>query len=127
MSQFRESKELKLIDLYMDFTVAAAGVPTLKAANSLGVKSIARNSAGNYTIVLISPYMRAVNIQETLISTAPASPIMSVVSIANVNGSVTPLSPSFQVQFQNSAGVATDPANLEEILLAMTFSKSTGA
>ena len=99
-SQFRESRELKIVDLFMDFTIGASGAPTLKTNNSLGVKSITRNSAGNYTVVLTSTHVRALNIQETLLSTAPAAPIMAVASIANVNGSTAPLAQVSQSSFR---------------------------
>jgi hypothetical protein len=122
-----ERKELKTVDLFMDFTVGASGAPTLKATNSIGIKSITRNSTGNYTIVLADRYVRCLNVCETLVSTAPAAPVMSVTSIANVNGSVTPLAPSLTVQFQTPTGTATDPASGEEILIAIQLSRSVGA
>jgi hypothetical protein len=122
-----ERKELKTVDLFMDFTVGASGAPTLKATNSIGIKSIIRNSTGNYTIVLADRYVRCLNVCETLVSTAPAAPVMSVTSIANVNGSVTPLAPSLTVQFQTPTGTATDPASGEEILIAIQLSRSVGA
>jgi hypothetical protein len=127
MPNLRTARELHLVDLFADFAVGASGAPTLKQNVSLGIKSIVRNSTGNYTVNLASTYVRCVMVNEALVSAAPAAPIMSVVSIANANGSVTPLAPSITVQFQNSAGTATDPANGEEILLNLIMSKSTGA
>jgi hypothetical protein len=127
MPNLRTARELHLVDLFADFTVGAAGAPTLKQNVSLGIKSIVRNSTGNYTVNFISSFVRCVMVNEALVSTAPAAPIMSVASVANANGSVTPLSPSITIQFQNSAGAATDPANGEEILLNLIMSKSTGA
>ena len=36
--------------LYCKATIGASGAPTLVSDNSLGIKSIARNSAGDYTV-----------------------------------------------------------------------------
>jgi len=43
-------KEIKII--HGQFDVGSSGAPTLSVAKSVGVKSIARNSAGDYTLVL---------------------------------------------------------------------------
>ena len=43
-------KEIKII--HGQFAVGSTGAPTLSASKSVGVKSIARNSAGVYTLVL---------------------------------------------------------------------------
>ena len=41
--------------LYMKATIGASGAPTLVTDDSLGVKSIARNGTGDYTITLGTP------------------------------------------------------------------------
>ena len=46
-------KEIKII--HGQFAVGTTGAPTLSASKSVGVKSIARNSAGDYTLVLGVP------------------------------------------------------------------------
>ena len=46
-------KEIKII--HGQFAVGGSGAPTLSASKSVGVKSIARNSAGDYTLVLGVP------------------------------------------------------------------------
>ena len=43
-------KEIKII--HGQFAVGGSGAPTLSASKSVGVKSVARNSAGDYTLVL---------------------------------------------------------------------------
>ena len=46
-------KEIKII--HGQFAVGASGAPTLSASKSVGVKSVTRNSAGDYSIVLGTP------------------------------------------------------------------------
>lgn len=51
-TQFRYGFEKKMVDLYCVFAVGSTGACTLTASKSRGIASIARNSAGNYTITL---------------------------------------------------------------------------
>ena len=46
-------KEIKVIQ--GQFTVAGSGAPTLVESKSVGIKSIARNSAGDYSLTLGTP------------------------------------------------------------------------
>ena len=46
-------KEIKII--HGQFAVGGSGAPTLSASKSVGVKSVSRNSAGDYTLVLGVP------------------------------------------------------------------------
>ena len=46
-------KEIKII--HGQFAVGGSGAPTLSASKSVGVKSVTRNSAGDYTLVLGVP------------------------------------------------------------------------
>ena len=46
-------KEIKVI--HGQFAVGTTGAPTLSASKSVGVKSITRNSAGDYSLVLGTP------------------------------------------------------------------------
>ena len=123
----RSARELKIVDVFADVTIGATGACTLVAKNSLGVKSITRNSAGNYTVVMAAPHVRLLAVNPTFLSTAPAAAVMSVSASANVNGSTTASAPSITLQFQNGSGVATDPASGEEILLEIILANSTGA
>jgi hypothetical protein len=43
-------KEIKII--HGQFSVGGSGAPTLSASKSVGVKSVTRNSAGDYSVVL---------------------------------------------------------------------------
>ena len=46
-------KEIKII--HGQFAVGGSGAPTLSASKSVGVKSVTRNSAGDYSVVLGVP------------------------------------------------------------------------
>jgi hypothetical protein len=46
-------KEIKII--HGQFAVGGSGAPTLSASKSVGVKSVTRNSAGDYSVVLGTP------------------------------------------------------------------------
>ena len=46
-------KDIKII--HGQFAVGASGAPTLSASKSVGVKSVTRNSAGDYSVVLGVP------------------------------------------------------------------------
>lgn len=114
--------------LFGRFTVGAAGAPTLDAVNSKGIRSITRNSAGNYTIVLgsaiaVDVYPRLVGFKATIIkATAATAPFVQMISqqVTNIT------SPSFIIQFYAPDGTtATDPANGEEVRFEVNLSNST--
>ena len=46
-------KQIKIV--HGQFAVGGSGAPTLSASKSVGVKSVTRNSAGDYTLVLGTP------------------------------------------------------------------------
>lgn len=52
LTQFFYSFFKKLCSLHLVFDVGATGAPTLVAAESIGIASIARSAAGQYTITL---------------------------------------------------------------------------
>jgi hypothetical protein len=121
-NQFSLGLEKAPVRLYAKVAIGASGAPTISAANSKGVASITRNSAGNYTIVLQDTYVKLMSISakgqnSTGIS---ASPDMGVKTI-----SVTSLtSPSVNVVF-STGGVATDPASGDTLYFEIVLSNST--
>ena len=50
-----QAAERQVKRLYMKATIGATGAPTLVTDDSLGIKSIARNGAGDYTITFGTP------------------------------------------------------------------------
>lgn len=121
-SQFRYGFERMPVSLFAKITFGAAGAPTL--SNALGIKSVVRNSAGDYTITLQDNYNRLLMVKhvfdETSNSgTAPASPGMFIKS-----NQVSAATPTLEVVF-NAAGTATDPASTEIVLLEIILNNSS--
>lgn len=122
-SEFRFGFEAMPVSLFAKVTFGASGAPTL--SNAGGVKSITRNSAGDYSILLQDNYNRLMHLKHVYdetgnAGTAPAAPGMFIKS-----NTVTSLSaPTLRVVL-NSAGTPTDPASGEVILLEIVLSNSS--
>lgn len=120
--------EPSVVNIFAYVTFGATGAPTLVAAKSKGVKTIARNSAGLYTITLGNA--QGVDIYNSLLmikhvfdesgnsGTAPVSPSMFLVanSVASAG--------TLQIEF-NTAGTATDPASTEAVFLQIILKNSS--
>lgn len=126
-TQFRQTLEKKVVELFGKVTFGSSGAPTLDATNSKGIKSITRVSAGKYDIVLglvggaQDVYVQFLHAKHVFLNaTAPAAPQMYVVS-QSVN---TPTTGKITIQFAN-AGVATDPASGEVVYLELSLKDST--
>lgn len=122
--QFRWSLEKKVTDIFAFVTFGAVGAPTLVVAASKGVRSIVRNGAGDFTVTLMDPYVRLLEIRQvfdtTVTAAAPTAPLLYVKaqSVGTVTGG------TLRLVF-NSAGIATDPATGEKVYLQFIFSNST--
>lgn len=117
--QFRLALEPQVSELFMQVSFGSSGAPTLSAANSRGISSIVRNSAGNYTITLSDRYSRFLMLNKIAISSAAqAAPEFRVVSEAVSNAT-----PTIVVQF-SAAGVATDPASGEAAKMQIILKNS---
>lgn len=121
-SQFRFGFERMPVSLFAKVSIGAAGAPTL--SNSLGIASIARNSAGNYTITLQDVYNRLMHVKHVYDETsnggtAPLAPGMFISS-----NQVSAATPTIRIVL-NSGGTATDPANGEILLLEIVLSNSS--
>lgn len=127
--QFVNTTEPVIVQLYARITFGATGAPTLVAASSKGIRSVTRNSAGVYTIVMgnaatIDTYKQLMFIKHVFdessnSGTAPTAPGMYI--LAN---NVAAAAGSIQIEF-NSAGTATDPASTEAVYLEITLKNST--
>jgi hypothetical protein len=122
-TQFRYALEKKPVDLYAKFTVGASGAPTLVAAASKGVASVAETAnAGEYIITLQDRYydLYAVLPTITFASGSPASGASFVVRAQDVDGDKT-----ITVQFLNGSFAATDLASGCEVVLKMELKGSS--
>lgn len=109
--------------LYTTVSFGASGAPTMVAKTGMGISSVVRNSAGNYSITLSHAYpaLLMVNVKSISPSAAPAAPSSYIVSSA-VTSSTAPV---IIVQFSSIAGAATDPASGESVLLEVVLHKSS--
>lgn len=117
-------------------TIGAAGAPTLDAANSKGVASIARNSAGDYTITFgttvnsqIVPDVYYKFLQMScVIQNATGVPITAGYGIKAITLSAGTI--EFVMQGPTAAGntapIPTDPASGDVLWLEFEFGDSTG-
>jgi hypothetical protein len=119
-SQFRYSLEKMPVDLFLQVAIGTTGAPTINVAKSLGVTSITRNSAGNYTIALQDKYVRLLNVDATFVKAG-------VAAAQDVNVYTDSVSSGSLVIQCSAAGVATDPSNGETMKLCISVSNSTAS
>ena len=131
MNQFPLALEQKVVNLFAHVTFGSTGAPTLDKANSKGIVSVTRNSAGKYTFVFgtttasLDVYYKLLCVKHVFDATgnsgtAPASPGLYITG----NSVATVGTCSLQVVF-NAAGTATDPASGEGVYLQFIFKDST--
>lgn len=114
-------------NLWARVTFGASGAPTLNGINSKGIATIARNSAGNYTITFgttqnTDKYKDIYFVQPTFLRAGgnPAAPHMYVVSeTVATTGKII-------IQFLAANGTsATDPDSGSEVWLEFNLKTST--
>lgn len=120
MNQFRYSLENAVVELWGQVAIGATGAPTLSTANSKGIASISRASAGKYTITLVDAYTRLMSVDTMfLVAGIPASPDTSIFSQTISSGGKV-------IVIQCSVGgVATDPASGETMFFKMALKNSS--
>lgn len=120
-SQFSYSYAAKRVVLTAKISIGASGAPTIVSGTGQGIASIARTSAGKYTVTLSSPYNALLMIRHVINSgsSAPAAPGLYIA--ADNSASTTP---TIQI-VTNSAGTATDPASGEIISLQIELNDSS--
>ncbi len=118
-TQWLWSAQKNPVRLWAYVTFGSTGAPTLSGINSKGIKTIVRNSTGNYTVTFgstlnVDTYNKLLLVTSKFIkgSGTPAAPSLYV-TLENVTaaGQVT-------LQFTApTASTATDPASGEVVLL----------
>lgn len=130
-TQFSFTMERQVVSLYAHVTFGASGAPTLDTANSKGVVSVARNSAGKFTFVfgtqtgMLDVYNKLLCVKHVFDAsgnsgTAPAAPGMFMLA----NNVATFGTCSIQLEF-NAAGTSTDPASGEGVYIEFVMKNST--
>lgn len=125
-NQFQKTLEKEVCALFAKVTFGSTGAPTLSVANSKGIVSVTRNSAGVYTFVFGTSaaskdtYYKLLMAKHVFLNaTAPASPGMYIVA-----NNVAAAAASIQLTF-NSAGTATDPGSGEVVFLQFLMGNSS--
>lgn len=129
--QFRLSLEPQVSDIFCRVTFGATGAPTLVTAQSKGVVSITRSATGRYVIVfgtntsMLDTYFKFLGMDCTYdeSSNSGTAPVASQCYVF-ANSTNTVNTASITVQFTNSTGTATDPANTEAVLFNFVFKNS---
>lgn len=122
--QFVYKLEASVFKYFANVTFGASGAPTLVTANSKGILSIARQSAGQYLITLTNSGFRkllSANVTQLSGTSAPAAPFC-VVEANAVSSSPATITLQYRA-VDNST--ATDPANGESLLLSIEVGNSS--
>lgn len=123
--------EKQVVRLYAQVTFGSSGAPTLVAANSKGIVSVTRNSAGKYTFVFgtktasLDMYYKMLQLNVLWDATknsgtAPAAPLVYLTG----NSVATAATCSLQILFTNTSQTATDPASTEQAFFEFVLSNS---
>lgn len=120
--------------VFAKVTIGATGAPTLVTAQSKGIISISRSSAGRYVLtfgttsngsIVKDVYVKRLDFGQHFDTTgtaaAPAAPLCYVAA----DGTATVGNSTITLQFTVAAGTATDPASGEIMYLAFAFGDST--
>lgn len=121
-SQFSYSWAAQTVTLRLRVDIAGTGAPTLASGTGMGVTSITRNSAGDYSILLANNYaaLMACNVMFNSGASAPAAPLVNIESQAVS----TLAAPILRLQCRDLSGVATDPATGEAMYIQIVLNNS---
>ncbi len=109
-------KEVK--EIYAKITIGSTGAPTLVSADSIGVASVSRTSAGLYVVTLQDKYVKLLHASVSVTTPTAEDLVANVVSES--------VSSSKQVTFRTTTGgVATDPASGDSVSVALQLKNST--
>lgn len=104
--------ESYVADLYFEAPVGAAGAPgTAVLARGFAATPIVRNSAGNYTLSLLEPWNKCLEVVAEIISNAAQGAGVGGFSYQIQSRTVTGSTPSVVIVFLDTAGAAADPPN----------------
>lgn len=122
--QFQLSLEKAVVNLYGSVAIGATGAPTLSATKSKGIASIARNSAGKYTITLSDVYQRLMAFDYCLVAAAGApassSNVGPIIRADNSNSAT----PTIVIEFLDGTGAAIEVASGVTLLFNFALKNS---
>jgi len=124
--QFSGSYEKGVIHVYANIAIGASGAPTIVKSKNQGIKSVVRNSAGDYTITFgnsvtgeVDKYQRLLFV-EGIVLNATASAIVQVIPLADNSASGT-----IEVVCSSATATAADPEDGSTLLLHFVLKNST--
>jgi hypothetical protein len=97
------TKEAKC--LFAKAAIGATGAPTLSAADSLGVASIARTGVGAYTVTLQDRYSKFL-FAEACIQLSAGSPVVNAMVVRSE--AVNSATPTIAIAFVDGSGAAAE-------------------
>jgi hypothetical protein len=123
--QFQLSLEKKVVSLWGKVAIGSTGAPTINAAQSQGIKSITRNSAGNYTVTLQNTYQRILffDVAIVLASGAPVTSSGSQFILRSDSTNTEP--PTFVIENVNNAGTAAELVSGTTVLFLVQLKNSS--
>lgn len=123
-SQFNYSYSAKAVVLRAKISFGSSGAPTLVSNTGMGIASVVRNSAGDFTINLSRAFgsLMSVNAIFNSGSSLPAAPSVSIKSDAVATASA----PAVEIVCSClDTPAATDPADGEVMLLEIVLNDSS--
>lgn len=118
--------EVGVVTLYAKATIGGAGAITMVSANSKGIFSIVRNSAGQYKVTLSDSYPTLLFASCQLLDTADSDP--SSIGVLNrvKSEAVSNATPTVTFQFYASDdGAVADPASGAALLFRIDLRNSS--
>jgi hypothetical protein len=121
LNQFTKTLEKEVCHLYLRVTFGASGAPTISAANSKGIASIARSAQGVFLVTFQDSWYKLLGVNGVFVagSAGPAAPTISVsaTGVTTIPGTITLLT--------QNGGVDTDPASGEVLYAEFVLGNSS--
>jgi hypothetical protein len=124
-NQFALALEDAVVNLFVKVAIGATGAPTLNVNQSLGIKSIVRNSTGNYTITFQDKYLRLLMLCPTIILATGVPATASNVQMVVRSEALTNANPTIVIEFLSNAGTAVELVSGVTLLLHARLKNST--
>lgn len=114
----KQALEKEVKEIYAKITIGSSGAPTLVATSSKGVASVSRTSAGLYVLTLSQKYNALMHFNACVVTPSAEDIKANLVSETVVTNKT--------VTFRcTAAGVATDPASGDSVLVALQLKNTS--
>ncbi len=122
--QFQLSLEKAIVTILGQVAIGATGAPTMSAANSKGITSVVRASAGRYTITLADRYQRLVGFDYTIILAAGAPGSTSCPELVVRADNSGAAAQTLVIEFLDGSGAAIELTSGVTLLLDIKLKNS---